>query len=250
MTDYNFAKNYENLKDWEFKNQSVSDTVAGNYVDQFLNLIKLYPNLFLLIKTKKILFVPTLFVLAGVVIVEMVALVPTINIKRLESIHYEYEDKVNALNIINLDRENKFKILKEHSSLLSNPSPAYLFGFHLQESFPKNVQLLDYLVDNSGFKLNANSSDLVSTNKFISLLLENKLIEKDSIKINRIINQSSNNQSSFSEQTFPVDSVSIDISGNILHLPLKERIQLAKLSNDLGKFKKLNTYFELLELLR
>ena len=134
--------------------------------------------------------------------------------------------------------------------MLSNPSPAYLFGFHLQESLPKNVQLLDYLVDNSGFKLNANSSDLVSTNKFISLLLENKLIEKDSIKINRIINQSSNNQSSFSEQTFPVDSVSIDISGNILHLPLKERIQLAKLSNDLGKFKKLNVYFELLELLK
>ena len=250
MTDYNFAKNYENIKDWEFKNQSVSDTVAGNYVDQFLNLIKSYPNLFLLIKTKKILFVPTLFVLAGVVIVEIVALVPTINIKRLESTHYEYEDKVNALNKINLDRENKFAILKKHSSLLSNPSPAYLFGFYLQDSLPKNVQLLDYLVDNSGFKLNANSSDLLSTNKFISLLLENKLIDKDSIKINRIINQSSNNQSSFSEQTFPVDSVSIDISGNILHLPLKERIQTSKLSNDLGKFKKLNDFFKLLELLR
>ena len=109
MTDYNFAKNYENIKDWEFKSQSVSDTVAGNYLDQFLNLIKSYPNLILLIKTKKILFVPTLFVLAGVVIVEIVALVPTINIKRLESTHYEYEDKVNALNKINLDRENKKK---------------------------------------------------------------------------------------------------------------------------------------------
>ena len=28
MTDYNFAKNYENIKGWEFKNQSVSDTVG------------------------------------------------------------------------------------------------------------------------------------------------------------------------------------------------------------------------------
>ena len=52
MTDYNFAKNYENIKDWEFKNQSVSNTVEGNYLDQFLNLIKSYPNLVLLIKTK------------------------------------------------------------------------------------------------------------------------------------------------------------------------------------------------------
>ena len=82
--------------------------------------------------------------------------------------------------------------------MLTNPSPVYLFGFLLQESLPKNIQLLDYLVDNSAFKLNANSSDLVSANKFISLLLENKLIDKESIKINRIINQSSNNQSSFS----------------------------------------------------
>ena len=250
MTDYNFAKNYENIKDWEFKNQSVSNTVEGNYLDQFLNLIKSYPNLVLLIKTKKILYMPTLFVLAGVVFVEIVGLVPTINIKRLESKHFEYEDKVNALNEINLDRENKYNSLKKHSSLLSNPSPAYLFGFYLQESLPKNVQILDYLVDNEGFKLNANSSDLISTNKFISLLLENKLIDRESIEINRIINQSSNNESSFSEQVFPVDSVAIEISGKILQLPLNERIQSSKESDDLGKFKKLSDYSKLLELLR
>ena len=115
---------------------------------------------------------------------------------------------------------------------------------------PKNVQILDYLVDNEGFKLNANSSDLISTNKFISLLLENKLIDKESIEINRIINQSSNNQSSFSEQVFPVDSVAIEISGKILQLPLNERIQSSKESDDLGKFKKLSDYSKLLELLR
>ena len=134
--------------------------------------------------------------------------------------------------------------------MLSNPSPAYLFGFYLQESLPKNVQLLDYLVDNEGFKLNANSSDLISTNKFISLLLENKLIDRESIEINRIINQSSNNESSFSEQVFPVDSVAIEISGKILQLPLNERIQSSKESDDLGKFKKLSDYSKLLELLR
>ena len=250
MTDYNLAKNYENIKDWELKIKPGSDTLSENYTDQFLNLIRSYPNLISLLKTKKILYLPTLFVLAGVIIIEVVSLVPTINIKLLESKHFEYEDKVNALNAINIDRENKLAILKKHSTLLTNPSPAYLFGFLLQESLPKNVQLLDYLVDNSAFKLNANSSDLVSTNKFISLLLENKLINKESIKINRIINQSSNNQSSFSEQAIPVDLVSIEISGEIIHLPLKERIKSSKSSNDLGSFKKLNDYFELLELLR
>ena len=142
MTDYNFAKNYENIKDWEFKNQSVSNTVEGNYLDQFLNLIKSYPTLVLLIKTKKILYMPTLFVLAGIVIVEIVGLVPTINIKRLESKHFEYEDKVNALNEINLDRENKYNTLKKHSSLLSNPSPAYLFGFTSKRVCPKMFKYL------------------------------------------------------------------------------------------------------------
>ena len=150
MTDYNFAKNYENIKDWEFKNQSPSVGESDNFIDQLLNFINSYPNLILLIKTKKILFVPTLFVLAGVVFVEIVALIPAINIKRLESKHFEYEDKVNALNGINLDLENKFLKLKQHTSLLSNPSPAYLFGFYLQESLPKDVQLLDYLFWHTG----------------------------------------------------------------------------------------------------
>ena len=115
MTDYNFAKNYENIKDWEFKNQSQSVRESDNFVDQLLNFINSYPNLISLIKTKKILFVPTLFVLAGVVFVEIVALIPAINIKRLESKHFEYEDKVNALNGINLDLENKFIKLKKHT---------------------------------------------------------------------------------------------------------------------------------------
>ena len=33
MTDYNFAKNYENIKDWEFKSQSQSVGESDNFVD-------------------------------------------------------------------------------------------------------------------------------------------------------------------------------------------------------------------------
>ena len=250
MTEYNFAKNYENIKDWEFKNQApIINLGSGNYLDQLLITLKSYPDFILFLKEKKILYVPTLFVFISTGIIEIISLVPTINIQRLKLKHFEYEEKVNALNEINIERENKFNILKKHSSLLSNSSPSFLFGFYLQESLPKNIQLLDYLVVNSGFKLNANSSDLVSTNKFISLLLENKLIDKESIKINRIINQS-NNQSSFSEQVTPVDSVAIEITGKITHPSLLERIKTSKLSNDYGNFKKLSTYYELLELLR
>ena len=249
MTDYNFAKNYENIKDWELNNPTNSVIGAENSLDQILNIIKSYPNLISVIKTKKILYLPTLFVLAGVGLVEIFSLIPTFNILRLQSKHFEYEEKVNLLNGINIDREDKFNILKNHSSLLTNPSPSYLFGYYLQDSIPKNVQILDYLVDNSGFKLNANSTDLGSINQFISLLLDNKLIDKDSIKIKRIISQS-NNQSSFTQQSIPLESFAIEISGKIVHLSLIERIASSKESSDFGKANKLGTYYELIELLR
>ena len=249
MTDYNFAKNYENIKDWELNNPINSINQAENSLDQILNIIKSYPKLISVIKTKKILYLPTLFVLAGVGLVEIFSLIPTFNILRLQSRHFEYEEKVNLLNGINIDREDKFNILKNHSSLLINPSPSYLFGYYLQDSIPKNVQILDYLVDNSGFKLNANSTDLGSINQFISLLLDNKLIDKDSIKIKRIISQS-NNQSSFTQQSIPLESFAIEISGKIVHLSLIERITASKASSDFGKAKELETYYELIELLR
>ena len=250
MTEYNFAKNYENIKDWKFKTQAPINRLSGNYLDQILITLKSYPDFILFLKEKKILYVPTIFVFVSTGFIQIISLAPTINIQRLKSTHFEYEEKVNALNDINRDREDKFNILKNHSSLLSNPTPSYLFGFYLQKSIPKNVQLLDYLVDNSGFKLNAISNDLVTTNKFISLLRENKLIDKNSIKINRIMNQVNNSDESMSDQAIKLDSISIELSGKINHLPLIERIEAHKASSDYGNFKKLSTYFELLKLIR
>jgi len=250
MTDYNFIKNYENIKTWEFKSQLIPISNADNYFDYILNLFKSYPKLILLIKTRKILYLPTLFVMGGVFLIEISSLFPLFTIKKLQTTHYEYEDTVIKLNEINRNREENFNTLKKYSTLLSNPSPSYLFGFYLQESLPRNIQLLDYLVDNYGFKLNAVSMDLVSTNKFISLLLENKLIDKESIKINRIINQSNNNENSIIEQNVPNDLISIEISGKLVHLPLKERIKSYRESSNIGKFKKFSTYSELIELIK
>ncbi len=251
MTDYNFAKNYQNIKLWKYKKQTIDYSAENNIFDQFLNILKSYQATFLLLKSNKILYIPTSVVLAAVGIVEIISILPIINIKRLENSHLEYEEKVNALNEINQDREEKFNLLKDHSSLLSNPSPSYLFGYYLQKSVPKNVQLTNYIVDHSGFRIDAISSDLVSANKLISLLLENKLIDNKSMKINQIINQVNNSGSSMIGNTpRPLDSISIVISGDLVYLPLKDRILSHKLSNDYGNFEKLNNFVELLELIR
>ena len=250
MTDYNFANNYENIKLWQYKKQTIYYSAENNIFDQFLNILKSYPETFLLLKSKKILYIPTSVVLAAVGIVEIISIVPIINIKRLENIHFEYEEKVNALNELNKDREEKFNLLKNHSSLLSNPSPSYIFGYYLQKSIPKNVQLTYYIVDNSGFRIDAISNDLLSANKLISLLMENKLIDNKSLKIDKIVNQDNNSGSSMMNNSSPLDSISIKISGNLAYLPVKDRIQFYKVSDDNGNFEKLSNFVELLELIK
>ena len=251
MTDYNFAKNYDNIKLWKFKEQTIDYSAENNIFDQLLNILKSYPETFLLLKSKKILYLPTSFVLAAVGVVEIASIIPIINIKRLENTHFEYEEKVNALNELNKDREEKYNLLKNHSSLLSNPSPSYLFGYYLQKSIPENVQLTNYIVDNSGFRIDAISSDLLSVNKLISLLMENKLIDNKSLKINQIINQVNNFEPSMiGNSSRPLDSISIEISGNLVYLPLEDRIKSHKASEDYGNLEKYTNFFDLLELIR
>ena len=182
MKDYNFSNNYENANSWSIEKDVDTDSNEVNKLDYLYNLLKSYPNLLYYLKTK-ILYIPSLVVLAGVGIIELISLISIINIKRLESTHFEYEDKVNSLNDINRSRESNFQNLIQHTSLMSNPSPSYLFAFFSRKTMPKSVQLVDYTVDNTGFKLNAISSDMNSTKKFISLLIENKIIDRNTLKI-------------------------------------------------------------------
>ena len=104
-------------------------------------------------------------------------------------------------------------------------------------------------MDNSGFILSANTNNLISANKFISLLLDNKLLNKESIEIKRIIN-TVNNENSYEEQINISDSISLEISGKLNHLPIIERIKSYKKAEDNGNLKKLSAYYQLLELIR
>lgn len=251
MKDYNFSNNYENANSWSIEKDVNTDSNEENKLDYLYSLLKSYPTLLSTLKTKKILYIPSLVVLAGVGIIELISLISIINIKKLESTHFEYEDKVNTLNDINRSRESNFQNLIQHTSLMSNPSPSYLFAFFLQETMPKSVQLVDYTVDNTGFKLSAISSDMNSTKKFISLLLENKIIDRNTLKINRLVSQSSNmEQQGPGESISSNESIVLEVSGKLYQLSLKDRIIFNKESENLGIYKKLITYSKLLELLR
>ncbi|MDA9704179.1 hypothetical protein N9U76_01940 [Prochlorococcus sp. AH-736-L19] len=251
MKDYNFSNNYENVDSWSIEKDVIDDSNELSYIEKLISLFRSNPNLLNYLKTKKVLYIPSLVILAGVGIVELISLFSILNIKKLESKHFEYEEKVISLNDINKNRENYFQNLIKHTSLMSNPSPAYLFAFLMQETIPKSVQFVDYTVDNTGFKLSAISSDMNSTKKFISLLLENKIIDNKTLKINRLVNQSSNReQGGFDDTSSNNESVVLEISGKLHQFSLKDRLILHRESQDLGTFKKLSTYSKLLELLR
>ena len=81
------------------------------------------------------------------------------------------------------------------------------------------------------------------------MLLDNKLVNNDSIEIKRIINQV-NNEDSSEQQINIADSISIEISGKLNHFSLIDRIKSYKESEGNGNLKKLSDYFQLLELIR
>ena len=81
--------------------------------------------------------------------------------------------------------------------------------------------------------------------------MENKLIDNKSMKINRIVNQVNNSEPSMiGNPSRPIDSISIEIFGELAHLNIEDRIESHKASNDYGNFEKLRNFSELLELIR
>ena len=117
MKDYNFSNNYENVDSWSIEKDVISYSSELSYGDKLFNLFSSYPNLLNYLKTKKVLYIPPLVILAGVGIIEFISLFSIINIKRLESKHYEYEEKVNSLNDINKSREDYFQKLLNFAHL-------------------------------------------------------------------------------------------------------------------------------------
>jgi len=249
MKNYNFAENYENLNLWEFSDEKNLDGSKISFKDKFILLLK-DPNTYIILKENKILYLPTLIILGLTLIVETSSLLPIINIKRLEKTHFQYEDRVNLLNSINKEREEKFGILKDHTSLLSNPAPTYLFAFYLLETMPRDVQIVDYTVDNIGFKLNVISNDSISAKKLIALLIDNKLINKESIKINRLVSQANQLEQEMTSKNIPTESIILEISGKLNQFSLNERIESQKSSGNHGFYRKLDLYQSLIKLLR
>tara|TARA_E500000331_G_scaffold116412_1_gene113678 strand:+ start:7112 stop:7876 length:765 start_codon:yes stop_codon:yes gene_type:complete len=251
MIKYNFAKNYKTIKLWSYKN--INKPISSNtnqdlsIVSKFLGYLPKIKYLNKFSKSNKILFAPSFSIIALTLLIQFISLIPRINIKRLENYHYSYEDNVNQLSDINRSLESDFNSFIKYASLYAISAPDYLFGYYLQSLIPAGVQLSDYTIDNYGFKINAIGSDIISINKLLNLLLDNKLVESDSLKLMRLIDQSKLTNDSIDNNQLKAGVV-IEITGKLSKLSLKNTIELNKNAFNYGTLSKLNKYSNILNL--
>lgn len=251
MIKYNFAKRYKKIKVWSYdKNSQIivsTDKEVLTIENKFISYLKRLKYLIQFANKNKILFAPSLSILFLTILIQVVALIPTINIKRFESFHYQYEDNVNSLNDINKNLESEFNSFIKYASIYSIGAPDYLFGYYLQSLIPEEVQLSDYTIDNYGFKINAIGTNITSINKLLNLLIDNQLIESESLKLRRLIDQSSLSSESTEENKMQA-GVIVEITGQLNETSLQSIIELNKKAFNYGALSKLNQYSSILNL--
>ena len=251
MIKYNFAKKYQTISLWSYKKSNPKldhkkndDISITNKFSSYIIKLKDFKKFY---NSNKIIFFPSFSILFVTLSIQIFKLIPTINVKRLETYHYQYEDNISLLNDINKNLESDFNSFIKYGSIYAISAPDYLFGYYLQSLIPSGVQISDYTIDNYGFKINANGNNMISINKLLNLLLDNQLIDSDSLKLARLIDQSRvPNESLESNQSQP--GVVVEITGKLSKSSLQTIIELNKNSFNSGTLSKLNQYSYILNL--
>tara|TARA_Y100001968_G_scaffold218429_1_gene201112 strand:+ start:1045 stop:1809 length:765 start_codon:yes stop_codon:yes gene_type:complete len=253
MIKYNFAKDYSSLSLWKPKKSKVlfdrntsNKTSFPNYINQYISK---FPKLANFAKENKLLFVPSISILSLILIIEAISIIPKTNIRKLQGVHFDYEDKIAQLNNINMALEKDFESLLKYSNLYAIGAPDYIFAYYLQLYIPKDLQLSDYTIDNTGFKVNAIGNSMDDINKFLNFLLSSDLIENDSLRLVRLVNQSTRQNDSF-ENSQNQSGIFIEVNGKLSSISLENRIRLNKLSYNDGMAAKLGKYLYILNLFK
>ena len=250
MIKYNFVKNYKTINLWSYKkNLNVIDSKTSedqSIINKFKSFISKFNNLKKFTISNKILFIPSFSILFLTLTIELFKLIPIINVRRYESYHYQYEDTISQLNDINKSLESDFNSFLKYASIYSISAPDYLFGYYLQSLIPSSVQISDYTIDNYGFKINVSASNIISINKLLNLLFDNPLIETESLKLVRLIDQSRVSEDSM--ESNQSQAVVVEITGKLSKSSLQTIIELNKNAYNYGTLSKLNKYSYILNL--
>jgi len=251
MIKYNFATKYSSLKIWQkdkYPIKKEKHPINDDELSIILNDLKTkFPLTSSILINNKILYFPSLTIISFFLLIELFAIFPRVNIMRLESNHLKYEDAALQISDINKSLESNFDSLIDYSEIISSNSPTILFGYFLQSNIPENVQLIDYTVDYKGFKMNAMGENIESINQFITNLLTIKFIDRDTVELVRLSNNSAQPSADYNSDV-PSFGVNIELNGEWLPTSLEGRIKYNTSSKNQGQVLKLSMFKNILDL--
>jgi len=236
--NYNFAFKNSKLKRWERpapRNLLTSDISIKKKIIYINQIFKNNPEI----------FYPPIFILISTLAIQLSTIIPTNNIKRLQSQHREYTVLSQKISTLRSQLDIMKKHLNNISIFFTKPTPIYLFAFYLQNSIPQGVQLNDYSINENGFSIRASSYDIEPLNEMLTLIIESPIINKDSIEIKNI-----SRTGTTANKTNPFSNVVLEVHGNILKLALKKRQKLYEESSAHGLLRKLLRFNDLNLLIR
>ena len=161
-----------------------------------------------------------------------------LTILRLKNNHLKYQSNINELRLTKLFVEENIDDVIALSSIYRSKSPAYLFANFLQEAIPEDVQISNYLLNKSGFRIEFITKNIDTINKLIKLLSTIPLIEENSLTIKYIREIQSRNQDGKLQAI-------LELNGKLRNLNLEERLEYNLKFEDLGKVSKLNIFSDI-----
>lgn len=244
MENFNFLDNYSSLKKWEKIDSNIE--LEDNSNESYLNISNFRKDkIVLLFKNNKYLLIPPLSIMGMTFAIFAISIIPRLNSWRLTNKVILFDSKYIELQDANNQIKSISKSISNHIPTFDIKSPVLLFSYFLQNALPEEVSVIDYSIDNRTFVINASSNDIDKLNVFINAINQMPLTEKNSLKVKKLIdNSSQGNQSN--QQVSNLGNINLELEGNLNLMKLEEKIKYLKEVYNFGEVRKIEQLVNLI----
>ena len=229
--NYNFAFKDSKLTPWERPSPS-------NLLISDASLDKKLSYIFKQFNANKGLYYPPSIVLALALFLQLFNLYPKSLVKKFERDHNKYQNIEIKLRNLNSKKQRFNKRINDIEEFFTQSTPSYLFGYFLQNSIPKGVQINNYTFSDNGFDIIVSAYNLDSLDEFLTLIIESPVILKNSV----IVNKLTRNEISDSKNSLQLPELELEIYGKVKKINNKKRQALYLESKANGLLKKLQRF--------
>ncbi len=229
--NYNFAFKNSKLTPWE-RPSPPNLLISDASLDKKLSFI------FKKFNSNKGLYYPPSTVLALALFLHLLNLYPKSIVKKFEGDHNKYKNIEIKLRNLDSKKQRFNKRINNIEEFFTKSTTSYLFGYYLQNSIPKGVQINNYAFSDNGFDIVVSAYNLDSLDEFVTLLIESPVILKDSVTVNKL----RRNETSNSKNSLRLPELELEIYGKVKKINNKKRQALYLESEANGLLKKLQRF--------